>query len=35
MEYMVQWLPQVIGEEIPVKFVQSGNQFLWRKSAQN
>ncbi len=35
MEYMVQWLPQVIGEEVPVKFVQSGNQFLWRQSAQN
>ena len=31
MEYMAQWLPQVIGDQVPVKFIQSGNQFLWRK----
>ena len=30
MEYMAEWLPQVIGSEVPVTFVQSGNQFIWR-----
>ena len=29
MEYMAQWLPQVIDNAVPVTFVQSGNQFTW------
>lgn len=29
MEYMSEWFPQVIGDEVPVKFVQSGNQYQW------
>ncbi len=29
MEYMSQWLPQVIGDETPVTFIQSGNSFGW------
>ena len=29
MAYMAEWLPTVIGEEVPVKFIQSGNQYRW------
>ena len=29
MEYMAQWLPQVIDNAVPVTFVQAGNQFTW------
>ena len=29
MEYMAKWLPDVIGHEVPVHFIQSGNQYRW------
>ena len=29
MEYMARWLPEVIGTEVPVRFIQSGNQYRW------
>ena len=29
MRYMETWLPDVIGEEIPVAFVQSGDAFTY------
>lgn len=29
MEYMARWLPDVIGKEVPVTFIQSGNSFRW------
>lgn len=29
MEYMSEWLPEVIGKEVPVTFIQSGNGFGW------
>lgn len=29
MEYMARWLPEVIGKEVPVTFIQSGNSFRW------
>ncbi len=29
MEYMAGWLPDVIGTEVPVTFIQSGNQYRW------
>lgn len=29
MAYMAQWLPDVIGHEVPVRFIQSGNQYRW------
>jgi putative NIF3 family GTP cyclohydrolase 1 type 2 len=32
MEYMAGWLPNIIGHEIPVRFIQSGNGFQWLSS---
>lgn len=29
MEYMAEWLPKVIGTDVPVTFVQSGNSYRW------
>jgi putative NIF3 family GTP cyclohydrolase 1 type 2 len=29
MEYMAEWLPDITGSEIPVRFIQSGNGFQW------
>jgi putative NIF3 family GTP cyclohydrolase 1 type 2 len=29
MEYMAEWLPNIIGYELPVHFIQSGNSFQW------
>ena len=29
MEYAARWLPDVIGRDVPVHFVQSGNQYRW------
>ena len=29
MEYMAQWLPGVVGPDVPMKFVQSGNSYQW------
>ncbi len=34
MAYMAEWLPQVIGEQVPVKFIQSGNQYTWIESTE-
>lgn len=29
MEHMARWLPDVIGKEVPVAFIQSGDSFRW------
>lgn len=35
MEHMADWLPGVIGEAVPIKFVQSGNSFGWLDFQKN
>jgi len=34
MEHMARWLPDVIGEEAPVTFIQSGNSYRWLDFSQ-
>lgn len=29
MEYMAEWLPEIIEDEVPIKFIQSGNFYGW------